>query len=85
MNPTLTDVIGSKVVVVKHSDPSLVGVVGKVVDERKNVLTIETGRGIKMLPKTSGILLVDDQRADIAKMRFRPEDKMKKIRRKGRQ
>jgi RNase P/RNase MRP subunit p29 len=85
MNPTLTDVIGSKVVVVRHSDPSLVGLEGRVVDERKNVLTLETGRGEKMLPKTSGILLIDDQEADLNRMRFRPEDKMKKIRRKGRQ
>ncbi|MCL4334205.1 MAG: ribonuclease P protein subunit [Candidatus Thermoplasmatota archaeon] len=85
MNPTLTDVLGSKVVVISHTDPSMVGMTGTVVDERRNILKLETGRGLKTLPKTSGILLINDQRVDLGSMRFRPEDKMKKIRRKGRQ
>lgn len=85
MNPYLTDVIGSKVTVLRHSDPSLVGMKGRIVDERKNILTIETEKGRKILPKTIGIVLIDDRKANLEKMRFRPEDKMKKLRRKGRQ
>ncbi len=85
MNPYLTDVVGCKVRVIEHSDPTLIGLEGKVVDEKKNVLTLETATGEKVLPKTRGILLIDGQQADLEKMRFRPEDKMKKIRRKGRQ
>ncbi|MDA8055145.1 MAG: ribonuclease P protein subunit [Thermoplasmatales archaeon] len=83
MNPYLTDIIGSNVRVIKHSDPSMIGMEGKVVDERKNILTLETGNGEKILPKTSGILLINDQRINLDRIRFRPEDKMKKIRRKG--
>ena len=63
----------------------MVGLEGKVVDERKNILALETAKGRKLLPKTKGILLIDGQMADLEKMGFRPEDKMKKIRRKGRQ
>ena len=85
MNPYLTDVVGTEVRVIKHSDPTMVGLEGKVVDERKNILVLETAKGRKLLPKTKGILLIDGQMADLEKMRFRPEDKMKKIRRKGRQ
>jgi ribonuclease P protein subunit POP4 len=85
MNPYLTDVIGSKITVLQHSDPSFLGIRGKVVDEMKNILIIETEKGEKTLPKTMGIALFDDKRANLEKMRFRPEDKMKKLRRKGRQ
>jgi ribonuclease P protein subunit POP4 len=85
MNAYLTDVIGYKIRVIKHTDPTLVGLEGKVVDERKNILTLETENGKKILPKTKGILMINDQSMDLEKMRFRPEDKMKKIRRKGRQ
>jgi len=35
MNPYLTDVVGTRVRVIKHTDPTLVGLEGDVVDERK--------------------------------------------------
>ncbi len=85
MNPYLTDVVGCRVKVIEHTDSSMKGMEGKVVDERKNILKLETGSGERILPKTRGILLIEDQRADLSRMRFRPEDKMKKLRRKGRQ
>lgn len=84
MNPYLTDVIGSRITVLEHSDPTLKGLSGRIVDERKNVLSVETERGRKILPKTRGIIMLNDQRANLEKMRFRPEEKMKKMRRKGR-
>jgi ribonuclease P protein subunit POP4 len=84
MNPYLTDVIGTKVNVLKHSDPSFVGVRGRILDETKNILIVETEKGQKILPKTKGVVLFDDKKANLEKMRFRPEDKMKKLRRKGR-
>lgn len=85
MNPYQTDVIGSDIKVMKHTDPTLVGLEGKAVDETKNVLTLETEKGQKMVPKTSGTLMINYQTANLEKMRFRPEDKMKKMRRKGKQ
>ncbi|MCL4449889.1 MAG: ribonuclease P protein subunit [Candidatus Thermoplasmatota archaeon] len=84
MNPYLTDVVGTNVKVIKHSDPTIVGMEGRIVDERKNILTIETARGERIVPKTSGTLLIGDQEATLERMRLRPEDKMKKTRRKGR-
>ncbi|EQB64745.1 MAG: hypothetical protein AMDU3_IPLC00004G0323 [Thermoplasmatales archaeon I-plasma] len=84
MNPYLTDVIGTSVKIIKHSDSTIVGLEGRVVDERKNILTIETTRGERIVPKTSGILLIGDQEVILERMRLRPEDKMKKTRRKGR-
>ncbi len=84
MNPYQTDVIGARIKVIRHSDPTMVGLEGIATDERKNIIVLESVRGEKVIPKTIGTILVDGQEADLARMRFRPEDKMKKVRRKGR-
>ncbi|MGC8618610.1 MAG: ribonuclease P protein subunit [Thermoplasmata archaeon] len=85
MNPYLTDVIGTNVKMIKHSDPTIAGLEGRVVDERKNILILETTKGERNVPKTNGIMLIEGKEVNLEKMRFRPEDKMKKIRRKERQ
>ncbi len=58
MNPKnliLHELIGLEVAVLSHSDPSLVGLRGKVVDETLNLLVVETPRGEKKVPKKYGV------------------------------
>jgi|YelNatPaOPRAMG01_1025707.scaffolds.fasta_scaffold00865_35 RNase P/RNase MRP subunit p29 len=81
MNPYQTDIIGTNVRVVKHTDPSIVGLRGECVDERKNIIVLSTERGEKIVPKTRGIIEVDGKEVILERIRIRPEEKMKKSRR----
>ncbi len=76
------ELIGLSVRIESSSDPSLVGVEGRIVDETKNMFVIDTGnKEIKAAKKTVklrfddyGILL------DGKKIKYRPEDRIKKVR-----
>jgi|YelNatPaOPRAMG01_1025707.scaffolds.fasta_scaffold00360_35 RNase P/RNase MRP subunit p29 len=82
MNPYLTDVIGANLKILEHSDPSLVNVTGTVVDESKNTLLIDTGNGRKVIPKSRSKVTLDGFKVDLYEIRIRPEDKIKKMRRR---
>lgn len=83
MNLRKHELIGLGVEVVRATDPSLVGLKGRVVDETRNMLLVETGGGEKMVPKRGNRFRFDIQGGtevegdDIA---FRPEDRIKKAR-----
>ncbi|MEM0135123.1 MAG: ribonuclease P protein subunit [Thermoplasmatales archaeon] len=83
MNPYLTDIIGANVEILKHTDRTFIGLRGTCLDERKNILVISTERGDKVVPKTRGILLISGREVLIEKIKIRPEEKMKKARRRG--
>ena len=75
--------IGLQVAIVESFDPGHRGIVGIVRDETKNTIRIETrGRFLK-IPKTGTTFLTTlptGERLPIqgSKMRFRPEDRVKK-------
>jgi ribonuclease P protein subunit POP4 len=77
------ELIGLQVAVVRATDPSLLGLGGRVVDETRNTLLVETVRGEKTVPKRGTRFRFDVQGGtevegdDIA---FRPEDRIKKAR-----
>ena len=54
-NIIIHELIGLEVVVVNHSDPTLIGLRGKVVDETMKTLVLETERGEKVVPKEYGV------------------------------
>lgn len=83
MNPYHTDIIGSKLFIIDHSDPSLKNLEGKVVDERKNIIVIETENGKKTIPKSRSKVLIEGRIVNLEEIRVRPEDKIKKMRRRS--
>jgi ribonuclease P protein subunit POP4 len=76
--------IGLPVEVVQSSMKSVVGMRGKVIDETKNMLVIETERGEKKIQKVSSVFrftLESGETVDIEgkKIMFRPEERAKKV------
>jgi ribonuclease P protein subunit POP4 len=83
MNLRKHELIGLEVQVLRATDPGQVQMSGRVVDETRNLLVIETGGVEKRIPKQGsrfrfaiqgGIEVEGDE------IRFRPEDRVKKAR-----
>ncbi len=80
------ELIGLHVIVKDHTDATLVGVEGLVVDETQNMLEIErldNGRRLK-IPKVGGTYLFKLENGSFVlvngdKLLGRPEDRMKRI------
>lgn len=77
--------IGLKVKIVKSTQKHLIGLEGKVVDETKNLLVIETEGKERKIPKKTAIFrfFVDDGEVDIdgSKITFRHFERPKKVKR----
>lgn len=73
--------IGLQAEVVESSDKSRIGLQGKIVDETKNLVVIETRKGEKKLPKMEVKLMVnvgaEKVLLDCSKLGQRPEDRIK--------
>jgi ribonuclease P protein subunit POP4 len=78
------ELIGLNIKIVDAGNPSLIGVEGKIIDESKNSITIETKKGIKKLIKSQIKMRVKFKGKTIevnGKLLVgRPEDRIKKIR-----
>ncbi len=77
--------IGLNAHIIDCTDKGLVGVEGRIVDETKNTFKLETSGAEKILPKKGTVLALkigDDQvEIDTSRLRYRPEDRIKKARR----
>ncbi|MFH1521211.1 MAG: ribonuclease P protein subunit [Candidatus Micrarchaeota archaeon] len=77
--------IGLEVEIVNSSQRKLIGLVGKVVDETKNLIVIEKTDGhevkIQKVSSTFRFTTEDKQKVDIAgkKIAFRPHERPKKV------
>jgi ribonuclease P protein subunit POP4 len=81
------ELIGLEVRVVKSANPSQAGLSGRVVDESRNILTIETSKGVRNLPKDSCVFSFrlpsgEWVRVEGSLLVARPEDRIKKRLRK---
>jgi ribonuclease P protein subunit POP4 len=81
------ELIGLEVKVVESTNPSQAGLSGRVVDESRNILTIETSSGVRNLPKqdcTFSFRLPSGEwvRVEGRLLVARPEDRLKKKHRK---
>lgn len=81
------ELIGLEARVVESTNPSQVGLSGRVVDETRNILSIETSRGVRNLPKqdcTFSFHLPSGEwvRVEGSLLLARPEDRPKKKLRK---
>jgi len=76
------ELIGLRAEVVKSTDPGKLGFRGRVVDETRNTIVLETARGEKRVPKSEVDLrfeLEDDEiMINGSRLLFRPEDRLKK-------
>jgi ribonuclease P protein subunit POP4 len=77
------ELIGLSVLVVGSTDRGLVGISGRIVDETRNTLLVETERGTKRIPKSNTSLtftLPDGQRARVSGsiLISRPENRINK-------
>ncbi len=81
------ELIGLEVEVVKSTNPFQKGLSGRVIDETRNMLTIETKSGVKNIPKqdcTFSFRLPSGERVRVEGnlLVSRPEDRVKKKLRK---
>lgn len=83
-NITRMELIGSYVEIVKASNTRLIGIKGKIIDETKNMVMIETNKGLKKVIKNQAVfrINVENKAVDVdgKKLVNRPEDRLKKIR-----
>jgi len=71
--------IGLKAKVLASKDPSLKGIEGTIIDETKNMIIIETNRGIKKIAKDIVKLEINGKIVEGRKIKYRPEDRIGKI------
>ncbi|MBI4045091.1 MAG: ribonuclease P protein subunit [Candidatus Diapherotrites archaeon] len=75
------EIVGLEAEVIESSDKNKKGMKGIVVDESKNVLTIEAGSQEKKVPKKEAVfefaLGSEKARVDGKKIMFRPQDRVK--------
>ena len=73
--------IGLQAKVVESTDPNRIGIQGRIVDETKNLVVIETKKGEKKLPKKEVKLMVllgkEKVLLECDKLIQRPEDRTK--------
>jgi len=72
--------IGLPVKIVESTDKSLQGMEGEIIDETKNMLIIETDKGIKKVAKEIAKFEINGKIVDGKKIKYRPEDRIRKIR-----
>lgn len=82
-NLHLHELIGLRARISNSSSRSLIGLEGKVVDETKNMLTFETGKGerkIQKAPNTFVFFLENGESVELkgSAIAFRPEERTKK-------
>ena len=70
--------IGRRVTVAGHSDPSLHGLTGEIVDETRETLFIETESGRKRIAKRSGSFSFDGETVAGDRIAFRPQDRTRR-------
>ena len=80
------ELIGLRMEVVSATDSSLVGTVGTITDETKNTLLVERdGKGEVRVPKRGTVIRVQlddkDVELDCNKIMYRPEDRIKRVKR----
>lgn len=86
-NLMVHEMIGLKAVVAGSSDKGREKMNGKIIDETKNTFTLETAKGMKIVPKAEAVFefYLGDEKVvvDGKKLVYRPEDRIKAGIRRG--
>ena len=71
--------MGEQVTVSEHSDPSIQGISGRIVDETRETITIFSDGKTKMVSKRPGKFLFKNGELDGNKIAYRSQDRIKKV------
>ena len=78
------EMIGEVIEVTSSGNKTLIGLRGRVIDESKNTIILDTKKGKKTLLKDQVIFIVEKKgkklKIDGKKICFRPEDRIKRVR-----
>jgi len=80
VNTKNDNIIGSTIKVVDADNKSQVSIEGKIVDETRNTLTVQTSKGIKKLVKDKITMMINNQKINGKELVGRPEERIKKSR-----
>lgn len=69
--------IGSRFEVVDSPNADLLGLKGVVVDETKNLVAVETPKGIKRVAKRNNVFAIDGRIVDGSKVGVAPEERIR--------
>ncbi len=82
-NIAVHEIIGLNAMVVGSTDANKIGLRGKIVDETKNTIVVESGKKEKVLPKKEIVLELSLGNEKVVlngkKILFRPEERTKKM------
>ena len=75
-----SELIGRRARVLTATSKTYQNLEGVIIDETREMLRLRTEKGEKSLPKKCVVLEIDGQRLAGGDIRFRPEDRIKKVR-----
>ena len=73
------ELMGEQVTVSQHSDPSIQGISGKIIDETRETITIFSDGKAKMVSKRPGKFMFKDGELNGNKIAYRSQDRIKKV------
>ena len=71
--------MGEQVTVSQHSDPSIQGISGKIIDETRETLVIECEGIQKTISKRPAKFMFENGELIGSKIAYRPQDRIKKV------
>jgi len=71
------EIIGKSIKVMNSTNPSEIGMKGKIVDETKNTLVLDTKKGEKILFKNNIKIMIGNKIIEGKKLLKRPEERIK--------
>ena len=74
-----TEFIGEHVTISEHSDPSLCGISGMIIDETRETIAFEVNGTKKMVSKRPATFLFESGEIIGSKIAYRPQDRIKKV------
>ena len=73
------ELIGEQVEVSYHTDPSLCGISGTVIDDSREMLVIKSNGSKKIISKRPAKFVFKDGELVGKKIAYRPQDRIKKV------
>ena len=73
-----TELIGKKIEIIQSNNKSLIGIQGKIVDETKNMLSIETDGKTRNIVKDQCVFEIEGKTVEGKEITKRPEERIKK-------
>ena len=71
--------LGRKVIVENHSDQSIAGTSGIVIDETRETMLLSSSGGIKRVAKNNAMFKFEDGVLNGDLLKYRPQDRIKKV------